>query len=283
MDLKTIILSIMKKSALSFGIVLFMVAVIAVAEETPPPQPGDTIVVNIPHLAAGAKPLEMVYIPAGSFQMGSPESEIHRELDESPQHHVSISQPFYLGKYEVTQAQWLAVMGSNPYYDYGVGNDYPVYYVSWYDCLTFINRLNGMGLGFFRLPTEAEWEYACRAGTSTRFFWGDDPDYALIGDYAWFDGNNEPFGTKPVGLKSPNPWNLFDMCGNVYEWCYDRYGAYPASAQTDPQGPDYGTIFVYRGGSWSYGMEACRSANRYRHSNEFRFYVLGLRLYKSYP
>ncbi|RJP32347.1 MAG: formylglycine-generating enzyme family protein, partial [Candidatus Omnitrophota bacterium] len=160
---------------------------------------GDIISVSLPGLPSGAKPLEMVLIPAGTFTMGSPSSEKDRDDDEGPQHQVTISKPFYIGKYPVTQAQWLAVMGTNPAEGYGVGNDYPVYNISWNDCQEFIKKLNQMGQGEFRLPTEAEWEYACRAGTTTRFFWGNDLNYTEIKDYAWYDGNNNPRGTKEVG------------------------------------------------------------------------------------
>ncbi|MBC7324568.1 MAG: formylglycine-generating enzyme family protein, partial [Moorella sp. (in: Bacteria)] len=130
----------------------------------------------------------MVLIPAGTFMMGSPNNEQDRSSNEGPQHQVTLTKPFYLGKYEVTQAQWKAVMGSNP--SYFRGNNLPVEQVSWNDCQTFIQRLNQLGQGTFRLPTEAEWEYACRAGTTTRFYWGDDPNYSQIGQYAWYDRNS---------------------------------------------------------------------------------------------
>jgi len=187
-------------------------------------------------LLPGGVPLDLVRIPAGSFQMGSPDTERSRHDDEGPVHTVNIGYSYYLGKFEVTQGQWQAVTGSNPAHDYGVGDDYPVYFVSWNDCQSFVSTLNGLGLGgTFRLPSESEWEYACRAGTSTRFFFGDSlsvDDYATDGlagtlpgnrsDYMWWwfncQGNaNGAHGSKPVGTKLPNQWGLYDMSGNVYE------------------------------------------------------------------
>ncbi len=190
---------------------------------TPTPTSLTEITIDIPNLPAGAMRLEMILIPSGTFMMGSPDNEKNRGDDEGPRHQVTITQDFYLGKYEVTQAQWEAIMGSNPSNDYGVGNNYPVYYVSWNDCQTFIGKMNELGQGLFRLPSEAEWEYACRAGTETAFYWGEDSDYTMIHDYAWFNGNNSPDGVKEVGLKLPNDWGLFDMSGNVAEWCLDVY------------------------------------------------------------
>lgn len=244
---------------------------------------GDMITVNLPGLASGAKPLEMVLIPAGTFMMGSPSNEQDRDSDEGPQHQVTLTQSFYLGKYEVTQAQWRAVMGSNPASGYGVGNDYPVYSVSWNDCQTFIDRLNQMGQGTFSLPTEAEWEYACRAGTTTRFYWGDDPSYTRINDYCWYSGNNNPSGTKEVGLKLSNAWGLFDMSGNVYEWCSDWYGSYSSNAQIDPTGSTGGSFRVFRGGSWFNSARFCRSAYRHYSSPDYSSGALGFRLQRSHP
>ncbi|RJP33663.1 MAG: formylglycine-generating enzyme family protein [Candidatus Omnitrophota bacterium] len=225
----------------------------------------------------------MVLIPAGTFTMGSPDNEQDRYLYEEPQHQVTISKPFYMGKYEVTQAQWEAVMGSNPSRSYGVGNNNPVYYVSWNDCQTFITKLNGMGLETFSLPSEAEWEYACRAGTTTRFYWGDDPNDSQIGQYAWYDGNNSPSGTKEVGLKLPNNFGLYDMSGNVWEWCGDWFGSYSSNAQTDPTGPTGGSYRVVRGGDWFSFARGCRSAIRGGPSPGSVHDALGFRLRRSYP
>ncbi|RJP18416.1 MAG: hypothetical protein C4527_29220, partial [Candidatus Omnitrophota bacterium] len=241
------------------------------------------IIINIPGLSANAKPLEMVLIPAGTFTMGSPSSEKDRDNDEGPQHQVTISKPFYLGKYEVTQAQWQAVMGTNPAKDYGVGNDYPVYNVSWNDCQEFIKKINGLKQGEFHLPTEAEWEYSCRAGTTTRFYWGNDLNYTEIKDYAWYYGNNNPRGTKEVGKKKPNAWGLYDMSGNVWEWCKDWYGDYENNTHTNPTGPAGGSYRVLRGGHWGDNARSCRSANRYGFSPGDADYLLGFRLRRSYP
>jgi formylglycine-generating enzyme required for sulfatase activity len=235
---------------------------------TPTPSPsslpqGAAITVALPGLPAGAKPLEMVLIPAGTFTMGSPESEPGRSSNEGPQHQVTISKPFYLGKYELTQAQWSAVMGSNPAEGHGVGDNYPVYNVSWNDCQAFIEKLNVMGLGAFRLPTEAEWEYACRAGTTTPFYWGDDPKLTKIRQCAWYGGNSQG-GTHEVGLLEPNAWGLFDMSGNVWECCWDGHSPYSADDQIDPKAEEYSSFRVLRGGAWG-GSSAlwCRSACRY--------------------
>ncbi len=217
------------------------------------------ITINLPNLSASAKPLEMVLIPAGTFMMGSPEDEIGRYTDEGPQHQVTLTKSFYLGKYEVTQAQWQAVMGSN--LSYFTGNNRPVEQVSWNDCQAFIQNLNKLGQGIFRLPTEAEWEYACRAGTTTRFYWGDDPDYSQIGQYAWYwDNSNSQ--THEVGTKLPNAWGLYDMSGNVWEWCQDWYGTYPFSPQVDPAGVNSGSDRVLRGGSCFVYGRYCWSAYR---------------------
>ena len=238
-------------------------------------------------LPAGAKPLELVLIPHGKFLIGSPDSVIEAFVketgidgyrNEGPQHWVTISKDFYIGKYEVTLAQYQAVIGNNPAHDYEVGSDYPVYYVSWYDAVKFCNKLSrmrgltpmynesdwtaNMNANGFRLPTEAEWEYTCRAGTTTPFYWGNDLDYALIKDYTWYDGNNNPNGTKRVGLKKPNAWGLYDMSGNVWEWCQDQYGSYSSGAAADPIGPQFGSGHVERGGGRRSHPRVVRSASR---------------------
>ena len=249
---------------------------------TPPVDDEHEITINLPSLPNLAGPLEMVLIDPGTFTMGSPSSERGRDSDET-QHQVTITQAFYLGKYMVTQAQWESVMGSNPATGSGVGNNYPVYTVSWNDCQIFIENLNGMGLGTFRLPTEAEWEYACRARTQTRFYWGDDLNDSEIVDYAWYGGNNSPSGTKEVGQKQSNAFGLFDMSGNVYEWCSDWYGSYPSGPQVDPQGPSTGSDRVGRGGRWTYYAQHCRSAYRHGVSPNHRGNIIGFRLVREFP
>ena len=251
------------------------------AIQTPPPAP---ITIKLPDLPINATPLKMVYIPAGAFMMGSPDTEKDRQANEGPQHKVTITQPFYMGMYEVTQAQWQAVMGNNP--SSFKGGNLPVEHVSLIDCYSFVEKLNTLSQGIFRIPTEAEWEYACRAGTTTRFYWGDDNDYSQISQYAWY-GSNSSNKIHNVGTKLPNTWGLFDMSGNVWEWCLDWYSGYTSDNQTDPKGPETGTYNLLRGGGHEYAKE-CRSA--YRGSNGGPNYIydnrkgsVGLRLVRLYP
>jgi formylglycine-generating enzyme required for sulfatase activity len=206
--------------------------------------------------------MEMLLIPAGEFLMGSPNSDHDADADEKPEHQVRIRQPFYLGKYEVTQEQWEAVMGDNPSRFQSPKN--PVEQVSWYDCQDFLERLNekyrSMG-ATFRLPTEAEWEYACRAGSSTRWSFGDDE--ASLAEYGWNRANSE-MSTHPIGQKRPNDWGLYDVHGNVWEWCADWYDDdyYGSSSLNDPKGPDFGRYRVLRGGSWVSNAGFARSTSR---------------------
>ena len=228
---------------------------------TPTPALSQAVTVKIPGLTTDAKPLDMVLIPAGKFTMGASSNEKYSLDDEWPQHQVTITKPFYMGKYEVTQAQWQAVMGANP--SHYKGENLPVEAISWEDTQVFIQKLNLMGLGTFRLPTEAEWEYACRAGTTTAFYWGADPTYVNISNYAWFYTEQLTDQTHEVGLKKPNPWGLFDMSGNVWEWCQDWYTTpYPSEPQTDPLIPTSTIGPVFRGGSWFCSPWGCRSAKR---------------------
>ncbi len=244
------------------------------SEETPSNSAGETRTVILPGLPSDAKPLEMVSIPSGAFMMGSPSDEEGRDADET-RHKEVISESFFIGKHEITQAQWQAVMNSNPAGNYGVGRDHPVYFVSWFDALEFCNRLSELkGLSpvydedtweikpyanGFRLPTEAEWEYACRAGTSTRFYWGDDPDCSETTAFAWHAANSF-WQTHEVGLKQPNAWDLYDMSGNVWEWCYDEYDSY--LLPDDPEFEMFEGFRVYRGGCWKDAPVYLRSANR---------------------
>jgi len=226
--------------------------------------------------------MSFVYIPPGSFVMGSPESELGRNHDEK-QYEVTLSRGFYLQSTPVTQGQWQAVMGDNPTGS-STGGDFPVEKVSWHECQVFIQKLNHLGEGVYRLPTEAEWEYACRAGGAAAL--GDQELTALICEYdpvvdemAWYCGNSDRH-SHPVALKNPNAWGLYDMHGNVMEWCQDWYGDYPARAAIDPAGPPAGISKVIRGGSWFSSAKNCRAAFRAKWAPNSRSHYLGLRLLK---
>jgi formylglycine-generating enzyme required for sulfatase activity len=219
--------------------------------------------------------LELVLIPAGKFLMGSPENEKGRNEDET-QHEVSITKPFYMGKCEVTQEQYEAVMGNNPSRFKGAKN--PVEQVTWNDAQEFCRKLSQKTGKTVRLPTEAEWEYACRAGTKTRFYSGDN-DSDLDG-VAWY-GPNSGGKTNPVGGKKPNAWGLYDMHGNVWEWCQDWYGSYPKESVQDPEGPGNGGSRVVRGGAWSNNPGYCRSAGRSGSHPDDRGINFGFRVVRS--
>jgi formylglycine-generating enzyme required for sulfatase activity len=207
--------------------------------------------------------MEFVLIQAGTFQMGSPATEPGRDDDEGPVHQVTISQPFYLGKYEVTQGQWQAVMGNNPSDLSGCGATCPMAGVSWNGAQNFIAELNRQeGTDVYRLPTEAEWEYAARAGTQTVYHFGNAASDLEF--YAWYGEALFFGGIHPVGQKRPNEWGLYDMHGNVWEWVADWYGAYPRGPVTDPRGPSTGVSRVTRGGHWDGAARYCRVANRNR-------------------
>ena len=229
-------------------------------------------------LLPGNVPMVMVWCPAGTFMMGRYPGEQDSFSYESPQHQVTLTKGFWMGKYEVTQAQWLTLMQTNPSLFTGIPNR-PVDRVTWDETQTFISALNALGEGTFRLPTEAEWEYACRAGTSTRFYWGDDREYTQIENYTWYQANSESV-THTGGLKLPNAFGLFDMTGNVFEWCQDNYESYTSDAATDPTGPATGLGRVFRGGAW-YTDSYPRSAARYYGSVTSRDGDCGFRLVKN--
>ena len=220
--------------------------------------------------------MEFVLIPSGSFIMGSNPHVEKGFSNERPQRKVVISKPFYLGKYEVTQDQWLVVMGSNPSKFKGRTN--PVERVSWDETQEFIKRLSAMeGHNRYRLPTEAEWEYAARAGSSSAYFFGDDKN--ALSEHAWYNGNAGGT-THPVGLKRPNAWGLYDVYGNVWEWVADWYEwEYDANSPvTDPTGPSSSSGRVDRGGGWGSGAGLCRSAVRARGAPDLRLNNIGFRL-----
>jgi formylglycine-generating enzyme required for sulfatase activity len=217
---------------------------------------------EIVHEATG---IELVYIAPGAFVMGSPVSEAGREDDEV-QHQVTISNGFYLGRCEVTQEQWVRIMGANPSEFKGVGDDAPVEQVRWVECQAFCQKAgNGM-----RLPTEAEWEYACRAGTTGA--------YAGTGELDTMGWARDKRTTHSVGQKEPNAWGLYDMHGNVWEWCADLYGPYPAGAVTDPEGAAASIYRVYRGGRHFGCDQMCRSARRNQRGPDSLNWRVGLRV-----
>ncbi len=213
-------------------------------------------------------PQHLVWIPSGTFTMGSPSTEQDRYPEEGPQTVVTLTRGFWMSKYETTQAEYQSVMGSNPSFFAG-DTRRPVEQVSWLDATDYCGKLTvreraagRLPAGYeYRLPTEAEWEYACRAGTATRFGYGDDPGYTQLGDYAWYHSNRGNT-THPVGVKTPNAWGLYDMHGNVWEGCLDWYGTYPGGSVTDPLGRNTGSNRVFRGGSWFNIAFYCRSAYR---------------------
>ena len=219
----------------------------------------------------GGLSLELVLLPTGSFVMGSAAGY----TDELPLHSVTIDNGFYMGRYEVTQTQWQQVMGTNPAYFTGAG-DRPVEGVSWNDAVSFCQSLTLSTGRNVRLPTEAEWEYSCRATTTTDFYFGDDAND--LDDYAWYITNSQN-QTHAVGGKNPNIWGLYDMHGNVWEWCSDWYSDtfYAVSPTASPIGPASGTTRVIRSGAWERGNDI-RSAMRGRASPEIRHNGLGFRV-----
>ena len=217
--------------------------------------------------------IEMVKVEAGTFMMGATPEMEKPNSDEKPLHQVTLTNDYYMGKYEVPQALWEAVMGSNPS-EYK-GDNLPVEMVSWNDCQEFISKLNSLTGRKFRLPTEAEWEYAARGGKKSRGY--QYSGNSNITDVAWYDGNS---GSKPhpVGTKQANELGIYDMSGNVYEWCSDWYGSYSSSSQTNPTGADSGSFRVFRGGGWGIYARGCRLSYRYIFTPDDRRSYLGLRL-----
>jgi formylglycine-generating enzyme required for sulfatase activity len=225
---------------------------------------------------------EMIYVSPGTFMMGSPSNEKGRYGDET-QHQVILTKGFYMGITEVTQGQWKKIMGNNPSHFKKCGDDCPVEQISWRTCQEFIILLNKKEkTRKYRLPTEAEWEYACRAGSTLAFANGDitrtgcgqDPNLNKIG---WYCGNS---GEKiqPVAKKIPNTWGFYDMHGNVWEWCQDWYGQYKTWQVVDPKGPSSGDSRVFRGGGWGLNARTCRSAFRDKYNPTLKCRHLGFRL-----
>ena len=227
--------------------------------------------------------MEFVFIPSGSFAMGSPKSERYRSNDEK-QHEVVLIRGFFMQKTPVTVGQWREFVkqsGYSPESDkwdhpgFEQTDEQPVTCISWHDAMELARWLSKKGKGEFALPTEAQWEYACRAGSKTAYCFGDD--LRQLNEYAWFSENSVR-GTRPVGTRKPNAWGLHDMHGNVWEWCSDWYGDYPDGPSVDPRGPDDGSDRVFRGGAWNLSARGCRSAIRFRYIPSVRFVPLGFRL-----
>ncbi len=221
--------------------------------------------------------MEFMKVPAGEFIMGSPSDEDGRWENEGPVHKVTIEDSYYLGKYEVTQEQWCELMDNNPS-NFKI-DDFPVQKVSWSDAQEFIEKLNEIeGTDKYRLPSEAEWEYACRAGTTTRYYFGDDS--SELDEYGWCDGSWDSVLMHPVGQKKPNPWGLYDMYGNVWEWCQDRWHDDYDGAPSDRSAWENGSssLRVVRGGGWRYYSGSCRSALRYNDGPGPRRYSIGFRV-----
>ncbi len=259
------------------------------------PDPDPTLSVSETFTLPGNVLLEMIGIPAGTFMMGSTSREsadavptalgkVPFPKSETPVHQVTITQDFQLGKYEVTKAQWEAVMETTPWSGQSFvldDPDSPATHVSWNDAQAFITTLNGMTGETFRLPTEAEWEYACRAGSTTEYYFGDSS--ATLSDYAWWEGNAVNAAERyahVVGHLLPNDFGLFDMHGNVWEWCEDWYASsyYSSSPSSDPTGPTSGSNRVIRDGGFIGGAAYCRSAGRSRNNPASSFSSLGFRL-----
>jgi formylglycine-generating enzyme required for sulfatase activity len=226
----------------------------------------------------------MVWIAPGEFMMGSPPDESGRDPDEGPQTRVVIPDGFWIQQNEVTQSDYQQLMGANP--SSNVGTNFPVEKVTWFEAVSYCGRLTERDLeagrlpeGYaYRLPTEAEWEFACRAGTTTRFSHGQDANDAELKEFAWFTRNSES-NTHPVGTRRPNPWGLHDLHGNVWEWCLDRWeGGLPGGVITNQPAASKGNLRVGRGGSWLYEAKACRSANRDDYSPWNRCSDVGFRV-----
>ena len=231
-------------------------------QEAPLPNAGDKIINSLG--------MELAYIPAGEFSMGSPVDEDGRNDDEMV-HIVMISRPFYIGVTEVNQAQWTKIMQTNS--SNFKGDDLPVEKISWKDALKFCEKLSEIEGKTYYLPNEAQWEYACRAGTLGPF-----AGTGNIEDVAWYKANSEK-KTHPCGVKASNAWSLYDMHGNVAEWCHDRYAAdYPSEPVTDPAGPETGNYCITRGGSWDFKPFGCRSAARMSRPPAYKLANTGFRV-----
>lgn len=254
------------------------------ADSSPKPGTGNSTYVQRPSISSnqqsqvreidvnGVK-FKMIYVAGGTFTMGATAEQAGYENDETPAHQVTLSD-YFIGETEVTQELWYAVMGTNPS-NFTRSSRNPVENVSWHDCQAFIQKLNQLTGLRFRLPTEAEWEFAARGGNSSKGYKYSGSN--RIDDVAWYDGNSGST-THEVATCYPNELGLYDMSGNVWEWCSDWYGGYSSMAQTDPSGVGSGSIRVFRGGGWNFYARYCRVAYRYYNTPDTRYYGLGLRL-----
>ena len=250
------------------------VSTVSVSPVQVPAVPSNTIsddVITIP--VKDGICIELVKVEGGTFMMGATSEMKNPNSNEKPVHQVTLTNDYYMGKYEVTQALWQAVMGSNPS-EYK-GDNLPVETVSWNDCQKFISKLNSLTGRMFRLPTEAEWEYAARGGKESRGY--QYSGSSNISDVAWYDENSGS-KTHPVGTKQANELGIYDMTGNVWEWCSDWYSSYSSSSQTNPTGSDSGSARVSRGGGWFNDASYCRLSVRFYYTPDFRLDILGLRL-----
>lgn len=257
------------------------------------PGEADTNTKQVP-VAAEMPSFDFLLVKAGDFMMGASENDKEATTFERPQHKVSIGKDFYISKFEITQKQWEEVMGhscydldrSNPFYNLPGMKEritkpsHPAT-VSWDDAQQFLEKLNEMaGKKIYRLPTEAEWEYAARAGSTTAYSFGDDKDQ--LDDHAWFGEDFNTGGTHPIGQKKPNPWGLYDVHGNVWEWVQDRYSDeyFAKSPQTDPKGPEKGNQRVVKGGSWHITADSWRTSFRKAYEPNYRGISIGFRIVK---
>ena len=272
------------------------------AKPRPQPVPKPEVVLNDKTFSVGGVEFVMKPVEGGTFTMGATSEQQNPDFDEKPTYQVTLSS-YYIGETEVTQALWTSVMGNtvrdqrdlvNKSWSIdGEGNDYPMYYISWNDCQEFISKLNSITGQKFRLPTEAEWEYAARGGKKSRGYqysgsnnlddvawnWKNSGDRYLSGtDWSWDKINSNNSKTHPVKTKQPNELGIYDMSGNVLEWCYDWKGDYISSSQTNPKGPSSGSYRVCRGGCWASHARRCRSASRAYYTPGNRGGSLGLRL-----
>ncbi len=259
----------MKNKTISLLMVFFLTAFNCLAQE------------DITIYANGV-PIDMMYVQHGTFTMGATSEQGSDAYDwEKPAHSVTLTNDYYMGKYEVTQKLWKAVMGSNPegmsdLYSYFLGDDLPVVRVSWNDIQEFLKKLNQLTGKNFRLPSEAEWEYAARGGNKSRGYkYSGSND---INEVAWYTTNSHDKGTTKVGSFAPNELGIYDMSGNVWEWCQDWYGNYSSTSQSNPTGPSTGILRVRRGGGWNSGARYCRVSYRYYGTPGYGDIIIGFRL-----